>query len=39
MLQRRKAESVPQAAQDLHEAFVRGARNLGGTLTADAPAR
>jgi DNA-binding transcriptional LysR family regulator len=39
MLQRRKAESVPHAAQDLHEVFVRGARNLGGTLTADAPAR
>ena len=33
MLQRRKAESVPQAAQDLYEVFVRRARRLGGTLT------
>jgi DNA-binding transcriptional LysR family regulator len=38
MLQRRRAESVPRAAQDLHEVFVRRARDLGGTLTADAPA-
>ncbi|MGW6273064.1 MULTISPECIES: LysR family transcriptional regulator [unclassified Streptomyces] len=28
MLQRRKAESVPQAAQDLHEAFVHRAAEL-----------
>ncbi|MFE3035010.1 LysR family transcriptional regulator [Streptomyces canus] len=33
MLQRRRAESVPRAAQDLHEAFVRRAGRLGGTLT------
>ncbi|QKW10399.1 LysR family transcriptional regulator [Streptomyces sp. NA04227] len=33
MLQRRRAESVPQAAQDLYEAFVRRARELGGSLT------
>lgn len=33
MLQRRRAESVPRAARDLHEAFVRRARLLGGTLT------
>ncbi|MEU6255703.1 LysR family transcriptional regulator [Streptomyces sp. NPDC047043] len=33
MLQRRRAESVPRAAQDLHEVFVRRARELGGTLT------
>ncbi|MFG2727600.1 LysR family transcriptional regulator [Streptomyces canus] len=33
MLQRRRAESVPQAARDLHEVFVRRARHLGGTLT------
>ncbi|MFI5685159.1 LysR family transcriptional regulator [Streptomyces sp. NPDC051636] len=32
MLQRRRAESVPQAARDLHEAFVRRARELGGAL-------
>ncbi|WP_217242666.1 LysR family transcriptional regulator [Streptomyces sp. AC555_RSS877] len=32
MLQRRKAESVPRAAQDLYEVFVRRARDLGGTL-------
>ncbi|WP_030676266.1 LysR family transcriptional regulator [Streptomyces cellulosae] len=31
MLQRRKAESVPRAAQDLHDVFVRRARELGGT--------
>ncbi len=30
MLQRRKADSVPQAAQDLHEVFVRRARELNG---------
>ncbi|MFF4833819.1 LysR family transcriptional regulator [Streptomyces sp. NPDC001315] len=30
MLRRRRAESVPQAAQDLHEVFVRTARRLGG---------
>ncbi|MFF0156362.1 LysR family transcriptional regulator [Streptomyces sp. NPDC005263] len=34
MLQRRKAESVPQAAQDLYDVFVRRARMLGGTLSA-----
>ena len=28
MLQRRRADSVPQAARDLHEAFVRTARTL-----------
>ncbi|GAA2679852.1 hypothetical protein GCM10009864_60200 [Streptomyces lunalinharesii] len=28
MLQRRRADSVPQAAQDLHEVFVRRAREL-----------
>ncbi|CAM5735956.1 LysR family transcriptional regulator OS=Streptomyces alboniger OX=132473 GN=CP975_03425 PE=3 SV=1 [Streptomyces alboniger] len=33
MLQRRKAESVPQAAQDLYDVFVRRARQLGGTLS------
>lgn len=33
MLQRRRAESVPRAARDLHEVFVRRARHLGGTLT------
>ncbi|WP_053851333.1 LysR family transcriptional regulator [Streptomyces sp. NRRL B-24085] len=33
MLQRRRAESVPRAARDLHEAFVRRAGRLGGTLT------
>jgi DNA-binding transcriptional LysR family regulator len=33
MLQRRRAESVPRAAQDLHEVFVRQAEALGGTLT------
>ncbi|MDH6431874.1 hypothetical protein M2158_000352 [Streptomyces sp. SAI-144] len=30
---RRRAESVPRAARDLHEVFVRRARHLGGTLT------
>jgi DNA-binding transcriptional LysR family regulator len=33
MLQRRKAESVPRAAQDLYDVFVRRARELGGTLS------
>jgi DNA-binding transcriptional LysR family regulator len=33
MLRRRRVEPVPQAARDLHEAFVRRARELGGTLT------
>jgi hypothetical protein len=28
MLRRRRAESVPQAAQDLHEAFVERAKTL-----------
>ncbi len=37
MLQRRKAESEPQAARDLHEVFVRTARELGGTLTGACP--
>ncbi len=32
-LQRRRAESVPLAARDLHEVFVRRAGELGGTLT------
>lgn len=32
MLQRRRAESVPRAAQDLYEVFVRRARELGGSL-------
>ncbi|MEU6144430.1 LysR family transcriptional regulator [Streptomyces sp. NPDC047081] len=31
MLQRRRAESVPRAAQDLYEVFVRRARELGYT--------
>ncbi|KOG43734.1 LysR family transcriptional regulator [Streptomyces resistomycificus] len=31
MLQRRRAESVPRAAQDLYEVFLRLARELGGT--------
>ncbi|GHD33196.1 LysR family transcriptional regulator [Streptomyces galbus] len=40
MLQRRRAESVPQAARELHEVFVRTARALGGTLTApESPGR
>lgn len=30
MLQRRRADSVPRAAHDLHEAFVRRAGELGG---------
>ncbi|OOV24469.1 LysR family transcriptional regulator [Streptomyces avermitilis] len=33
MLQRRRAESVPQAAQGLYETFVGRAEALGGTLT------
>jgi len=33
MLQRRRAESVPRAAQDLYEVFVRRAHELGGTPT------
>lgn len=33
MLQCRRAVSVPRAAQDLYEVFVRRARELGGTLT------
>lgn len=32
MLQRRRAESAPRAAQELYEAFVRRAGELGGTL-------
>ncbi|MCT9075846.1 LysR family transcriptional regulator [Streptomyces fulvoviolaceus] len=32
MLLRRRAESAPRAAQDLYEAFVRRAGELGGTL-------
>ncbi|MFI1000279.1 LysR family transcriptional regulator [Streptomyces galbus] len=40
MLQRRRAESVPQTARELHEVFVRTARALGGTLTApESPGR
>ncbi|GHF82689.1 LysR family transcriptional regulator [Streptomyces thermodiastaticus] len=35
MLQRRKSGSVPQAARDLHEVFVRTARDLGGSLSGD----
>ncbi|WP_062645988.1 LysR family transcriptional regulator [Streptomyces maremycinicus] len=31
MLKRRRAESVPQAARDLHEVFVRTARTLSAT--------
>ncbi|MFF1443188.1 LysR family transcriptional regulator [Streptomyces sp. NPDC058295] len=34
MLQRRRAESVPQAARDLHEVFVRTARALSATPEA-----
>lgn len=34
MLQRRRAESVPQAARDLHEVFVRPARTLSATPEA-----
>jgi hypothetical protein len=30
MLRRRRAGSVPRAAQDLHEVFVRTAWELGG---------
>lgn len=33
MLQRRRADSVPRAADDLHEAFVHRAKELGGRLT------
>ncbi|MFE9452805.1 LysR family transcriptional regulator [Streptomyces sp. NPDC006739] len=33
MLHRRRADSVPRAARDLYGAFVRRARELGGTLT------
>ena len=33
LLQRRRAESVARAAQDLHEVFVRRAREWGGTPT------
>ncbi|GGJ30090.1 hypothetical protein GCM10010121_046820 [Streptomyces brasiliensis] len=34
VLQRRRTDSVPRAARDLHEAFVRRARHFGGTLPA-----
>ncbi|SPF02519.1 Cyn operon transcriptional activator [Streptomyces sp. MA5143a] len=34
MLQRRRAESVPRAARELHEAFVRRARELGARTEA-----
>ncbi|MFE7932441.1 LysR family transcriptional regulator [Streptomyces sp. NPDC057456] len=34
MLQRRRAESVPRAARDLHEVFVRTARTLSATPEA-----
>ncbi|MFK0023785.1 LysR family transcriptional regulator [Streptomyces sp. NPDC090798] len=33
MLRRRRADSVPRAAHDLHEAFVRRAAQLGGHLS------
>jgi DNA-binding transcriptional LysR family regulator len=33
MLRRRRADSVPRAAHDLHEAFVRRATELGGHLS------
>ncbi|MEU3786444.1 hypothetical protein [Streptomyces sp. Root369] len=33
LLQRRRTESVPQAAQDLYEVVVRRTRQLGETLT------
>ncbi|MFF8028005.1 LysR family transcriptional regulator [Streptomyces sp. NPDC007896] len=33
MLRRRQADSVPRAAHDLHEAFVRRAAELGGHLS------
>jgi len=33
MLQRRRSDSVPRAARDLHETFVRRAESLGGSLT------
>ncbi|MFJ1606287.1 LysR family transcriptional regulator [Streptomyces sp. NPDC088253] len=33
MLRRRRADSVPRAAHDLHEAFVRRAAELGGHLS------
>ncbi|MEV4450938.1 MULTISPECIES: LysR family transcriptional regulator [Streptomyces] len=33
MLRRRRADSVPRAAHDLHEAFVRRAVELGGRLS------
>jgi hypothetical protein len=33
MLRRRRAESVPRAAHDLHEAFVRRAAEVGGRLS------
>jgi DNA-binding transcriptional LysR family regulator len=36
MLQRRRAESVPRAAQDLYEGFVRRARELSAAEGADA---
>ena len=36
ILRRRRADSVPRAAQDLHEAFVRRAGELGGALTSGA---
>ncbi|MFI8535623.1 LysR family transcriptional regulator [Streptomyces aquilus] len=36
MLQRRRAESVPRAAQDLHEVFVRRARRAAGSGRDDA---
>ncbi|MGW7268437.1 LysR family transcriptional regulator [Streptomyces sp. NPDC054842] len=40
MLRRRRAESVPRAAQDLHEAFVRRSAELGGSVSRpDRPTR
>jgi hypothetical protein len=35
MLQRRRADSVPQAAEDLHGVFVRRARELTRGWNAD----
>jgi DNA-binding transcriptional LysR family regulator len=37
MLRRRRAASVPRAAQGLYEAFVRRGRELGGALTQGGP--
>ncbi|MGW8397695.1 LysR family transcriptional regulator [Streptomyces lydicus] len=37
MLQRRKGDAVPQAAQDLHQGFVRRAREMNGVSAPVAP--